>query len=345
MFSGCSALSEIVYYCDKLGEDANTGINHTRYWVQYVSSTGTWYNANQQNFTNMSDSEIPNGWVIKEGDAEEQVDPNTINDYFTISNLDSSQKTISLYVDVHKLYYSFDDNILKYILSDDLPVEKFEGVYRRTWTFNLQGNSKVRLKANSNSKYYGATFNFSNDTRKLTGINISGNIQTLSVGDDYKNLQNKATNCYQLFSDCANWTFDGLTLPATKLAPDCYRDMFNGCNVFTIIPKDLLPATELARGCYYGMFRGCTNILKSPVLPARQLVEDCYREMFQDCTKLREITFNGASIKSQYTYWWCDNVSPTGKIISLNKDLEVKDIGISGVPVGWEVIYKDSSGK
>ena len=40
MFFDCSSLSEIVYYCDKLGEDANTGINHTSYWVGFVSSTG-----------------------------------------------------------------------------------------------------------------------------------------------------------------------------------------------------------------------------------------------------------------------------------------------------------------
>ena len=48
---------------------------------------------------------------------------------------------------------------------------------------------------------------------------------------------------------------------------------------------------------------------------------------------------------SYYTFYWCNKVSSTGKIISLNKDLEVKSTGISGVPVGWEVIYKDSSGK
>lgn len=64
LFAGCSKLSKITYYCDKLGEDTNTGINHTYQWVEGVSSTGTWYNAIQQNFTNMSDSEIPNGWKI-----------------------------------------------------------------------------------------------------------------------------------------------------------------------------------------------------------------------------------------------------------------------------------------
>ena len=30
-------------------------------------------------------------------------------------------------------------------------------------------------------------------------------------------------------------------------------------------------------------------------------------------------------------------------IISLNKDLEIIEFGPSGVPEGWEVIYKDST--
>ena len=396
MFAGCSALSEIVYYCDKLGEDSNTEINHTYQWVQNVSSTGDWYNANNQNFTNMSDSEIPNGWMINVGLP---INPENARDYFTISNLDSAQKTISLYVSVDKLYYSFDDHIWKYILKSGLPEEMFEGSYRKKWAFNLQGNSKVRLKANNDLKYYNATFDFSYDTRKLTGINISGNIQTLSVGDDYKNLQNKATNCDQLFSGCVSWTFDGLTLPATKLAEDCYWGMFSGCKGLTSIPKGFLPATKLAKSCYFSMFggctgltsipedllpatelayscycamfggctgltsipedllparvltqrcyermfEGCTNILKSPVLPARLLTQGCYERMFAGCTKLCEITFNGDQINSDVTDGWCTDVSSKGKIISLNKDLEIITTGPSGVPEGWEVIYKDST--
>ena len=344
----------------------------------------------------MSDSEIPNGWLINAGLP---INPENAGDYFTISNLDSQQKTISLYVSVDKLYYSFDDHIWEYILSSDLPEEVFEASYRKKWTFNLQGNSKVRFKANNDLKYYNATFDFSNDTRKLTGINISGNIQTLSVGDDYKNLQNKATKCDDLFSGCVSWTFDGLTLPATKLAEGCYWGMFSGCKGLTSIPKGFLPATKLAESCYFSMFggctgltsipedllpatelgyscycamfagctgltsipedllpasvltqrcyermfEGCTNILKSPVLPARVLTYGCYERMFAGCTKLCEITFNGVQINSDFTQGWCIDVSSTGKIISLNKDLEIITTGTSGVPEGWEVIYKDST--
>ena len=43
----------------------------------------------------MSDSEIPNGWTIK-NDNSVIVDPNTINDYFTLTNLDDIDKTIEI---------------------------------------------------------------------------------------------------------------------------------------------------------------------------------------------------------------------------------------------------------
>ena len=93
------------------------------------------------------------------------------------------------------------------------------------------------------------------------------------------------------------------------------------------------------------MFANCSNILKSPVLPARNLVEYCYQYMFTYCTKLCEITFNGVQINIDFTYCWCWGIdsSSTGKIISLNKDLEIIEFGPSGVPEGWEVIYKDST--
>ena len=360
LFVNCSKLSEIVYYCNKLGEDTNTGINHTYQWVERVSSTGTWYNANQQNFTNMSNSEIPDGWLINVGLP---INPENAGNYFTITNLDSSQKTISLYVSVDKLYYSFDDHIWEYILKSDLPEELFEGSYRKKWTFNLQGNSKVRFKANNDPKHYTTTFDFSNDTRKLTGINISGNIQTLSVGDDYKNLQNKATPCDALFSGCVNWTFDGLTLPATKLAENCYWGMFTGCTGLTSIPEgflpatklaencysgmfagctgltsipeDLLPATELANGCYCAMFSNCTNILKSPVLPARVLTHGCYERMFSGCTKLEEITFNGDQLNENVSKDWVKDIYTYGKFISTNKSLPNYEKSFSTIPVNW----------
>ena len=125
--------------------------------------------------------------------------------------------------------------------------------------------------------------------------------------------------------------------------PECYAYMFYSCGYLTSIPEGLLPATTLVENCYEGMFDTCSNILKSPVLPARNLVGYCYQYMFAHCTKLCEITFNGDQINGYFTQDWCTDVSSKGKIISLNKDLEAITTGPSGVPEGWEVIYKDST--
>lgn len=300
LFVNCSKLSEIVYYCNKLGEDTNTGINHTFKWVERVSSTGTWYNANQQNFTNMSDSEIPNGWFIKEGYVDEPVDPNTINDYFTFTNNNKSTSVINLNVNVDLLYYSYDDIKWKRYYKD---------VNSGHFDITLSPSSKVRLKA-VNTLRNTTTFNIQGE---LDGINISGNIQTLSAGDDYKNQLNKATYCYCLFKDKGRFTINGLILgsmnlttncyeymfsgsglksipegllPATTLADSCYASMFFKCFVLSSVPKGLLHAKTLAKNCYGGMFRECRELMEFPDLPATTLAEYCYSSMFNECTSL-----------------------------------------------------------
>ena len=122
----------------------------------------------------MSDSEIPNGWLIKEGDVEEPVDPNTINDYFTFTNNNTSTSVINLTVNVDLLYYSYDDIKWK---------KYYKGVNSGHFDITLPQSGKVRLKA-VNTLENTTTFDINN---YLDGINISGNIQTLSAGDDYKN--------------------------------------------------------------------------------------------------------------------------------------------------------------
>ena len=119
----------------------------------------------------MSDSEIPNGWLIKEGDA---VDPDAINNYFTFTNNNTSTSVINLNVKLGlSLYYSYDD------------IKWHEYSYQDSGRFDiiLSPGDKVRLKA-VNKFAYTRTFDIKNN---LDGINISGNIQTLSAGDDYKN--------------------------------------------------------------------------------------------------------------------------------------------------------------
>ena len=118
----------------------------------------------------MSDSEIPNGWTIKKGDV---VDPDAINNYFTFTNNNTSTSVIKLNVNVNLLYYSYDD----------VKWEKYEHVHQSSFDITLLPGGKVRLKA-VNKREDRTTFDINSD---LDGINISGNIQTLSAGDDYKN--------------------------------------------------------------------------------------------------------------------------------------------------------------
>ena len=291
LFVGCSSLSEIVYYCDKLGEDTNTGINHTVQWVDGVSSTGTWYNAKQQTFDNMGVSEIPNGWLIKEGEVNQPVDPNTINDYFTFTNNNTSTSVINLYVNVDLLYYSYDDIKWK---------TYYKGVNSGHFDITLpQQNSKVRLKA-VNTLENTTTFDIQG---KLDGINISGNIQTLSAGDDYKNQQNKATYCYCLFKDKGRFTIDGLILGSMNLTTNCYANMFSNSGLKSI-PEGLLPATTLAEGCYARMFFRCLGLSRVPkgLLPATTLAKSCYAEMFLGCRALMEVPDLPATTLAEYCY-------------------------------------------
>ena len=114
----------------------------------------------------------------------------------------------------------------------------------------------------------------------------------------------------EMFKDCKGLTV-APKLPATTLAPSCYRSMFNGAGLTTapelpaISLKDScynsmfagctslaqapeLPATTLANGCYYSMFAGCTSLTKAPELPVTTLANSCYGSMFAGCTSLTQ---------------------------------------------------------
>ena len=60
----------------------------------------------------------------------------------------------------------------------------------------------------------------------------------------------------------------------------------------------LLPATTLAINCYRSMFEGCTNLEAGPVLPAPTLVNSCYLSMFKNCSKLASVTCLATNISA-----------------------------------------------
>jgi hypothetical protein len=74
-------------------------------------------------------------------------------------------------------------------------------------------------------------------------------------GDNFDNkisLENKPGVFMNLFNGYSIRSAKNLILPATTLAPYCYRDMFSSCSSLATAPE--LPATILANYCYANMF-------------------------------------------------------------------------------------------
>ena len=159
-----------------------------------------------------------------------------------------------------------------------------------------------------------------------TPVVCSGDIRTLVDYENYNYVDtSNATFCY-LFSECTNLT-TAPDLPATTLAPNCYKGMFFQCTSLTNAPElpattlaescyynmffqctsltnapEELPATTLADGCYYSMFYGCTNLTAAPKLPATTLAPNCYGRMFASCINLTAAPKLSATTLAPYCY-------------------------------------------
>jgi hypothetical protein len=123
-------------------------------------------------------------------------------------------------------------------------------------------------------------------------FDAQGNVMSLLYGDDFKG---EDTLEYEGQLTCLFYDYDeektcgvvnakDLSLPATTLVNDCYRNMFHNCTSLTTAPK--LPATTLAARCYAGMFAICRTLTIAPELPATILAQSCYSGMFRSCASL-----------------------------------------------------------
>ena len=149
-------------------------------------------------------------------------------------------------------------------------------------------NSGDKIQFRGNNEQYATSYSVCNSFGGSTAsFEVEGNIMSLIYGDDFKNNSTiSSTYAFtELFRECANLvSAENLVLPATTLAPYCYRGMFFWCKSLTTAPK--LPATTLATECYLGMFDGCTSLTTAPELPATTLRYGCCSGMFAGCTSL-----------------------------------------------------------
>ena len=136
---------------------------------------------------------------------------------------------------------------------------------------------------------------------------VQGNPMSLLYGDNFTgqtSLAGKDNAFYELFNSCAGLTSaENMSLPATTLASNCYKSMFQGCTSLRTAPS-VLPATTLANECYTSMFDGCTRLTTAPsVLPATTLTNSCYAYMFNGCTSLTTAPSLPATTLADYCYW------------------------------------------
>ena len=312
LFNQCSNLNEINYYGNVLGEQTDT-TNPTYNWVSNVSGSGTWYNANNQDFANMSDSEIPNGWVIKNLIP---VTEENIQDYFTITNnlYDDSYVSFDIirlsgglfsanpHFVLQLLDEVYDDNLYNLLYTTD------DKVWHK-WTDKRVGDIiQINPGEHIRIKNTFALESFDNwtvkpDFSKLLKIydtldsgskySIGGNLLTLFVGDNYKSpdLTNFVFN--YLFEDLKGLQLDN-SFTLGKIKNKTFGGMFYGCTNITNIPANIFSEVTFTEDSCDGMFYGCTNITNIPenLFGTLNLPKLCCRSMFQECRSITNIPEN-----------------------------------------------------
>ena len=171
-------------------------------------------------------------------------------------------------------------------------------------------------------------------------INLPSEIRCGGTMNNYQ-FQNAFRNCTAITK--------APSLPATTLGMHCYNNMFRGCTALTTPPSQL-PATTLPASCYYYMFYGCTKLTASPSILATDISNtNCMGYMFYGCTALKKITIRFTTWptdKSQTSNWCGGSFSSSGtfEIYGSGTWAASDHVGVSGIPSGWTVNDRRSSG-
>lgn len=299
MFSGCTLLAEVRISATDI---SNGG---TYLWLNNVAATGDFYGVGGVEYPVDSPSGIPLGWTNHSVDSPGAP-------LYLLSKQNGSTVQLWQSAGDNDTYQTSTDastwtNLTK---NDTITLNAGEGVY-------------IRISADK-------TFYFDESTRAnaphfvMTGeIEAYNNINSL-LSPNFAQLVD-LTTVVNGGDHCLSYIFSGdrespsradtaLTkipqLPATTLAPYCYRSMFEKCNSLVGIPDfeavtlapycyrgmfgncisltqpPALPSTALAEGCYTYMFSHNDSLTTAPALPATTLAEKCYRYMFEFCTSL-----------------------------------------------------------
>ena len=176
--------------------------------------------------------------------------------------------------------------------------------------------------------------------QNCTSLTTAPVLPATTLKDSCYNGMFNGTN---VLPDCSNIDFAS----STVVASGGLKGLFSGTKVTDndlerLLPKNdngryYLPATTLASNCYKYMFEDCKSLTTAPELPATKLAEGCYQNMFKGCTSLNYIKCLATDISaSNCTSNWVSGVASTGTFVK-NPNTAWKR-GTSGIPTGWTVI-------
>ena len=283
MFNGCSSLNEV--HCKMRSSYSSSDISsYASNWLSGVASTGTFYTNADANWST-GPSGIPEGWTrVNEGApaVDDITKPLTFK-----ATQDGSTVTLSK--------TGTPDG--EFQTSRDGGNAWTDYTIGTAITLNTDDKVSFRAKADRTSAqtmqdYFGF---------QMTGkIDAWHNVMSLYRTNDFATYESVVEYAFtSLFNGCTSLV-KAPVLPATTLAPSCYRDMFNGCTSLTKAPE--LPATTLTSVCYSNMFYGCTSLVNAPALPATTLSFNCYDGMFNGCTSLVNAPVLPATTLVNYCY-------------------------------------------
>lgn len=187
------------------------------------------------------------------------------------------------------------------------------GVNGIGWNKYIKGFDIIIKKGQLISFKNNLTPGFSNGEFAIVGkCNLRGNCLSMIFGDNAKD--NKDISLYK----------------------NSLIGLFDGCTGIQSVDENFLPATKLAPFCYKNMFDGCSSLVNAPELPATTLAEGCYNEMFYYCSKLNYIKMLALKLYAFSTSYWVRGVASSGTFVK-NAAATWNVTGDDGVPIGWTI--------
>ena len=283
MFDGCRSLNEV--RCQMPSTISSSDIpTYASNWLSNVASTGTFYTNADANWPSGA-SGIPTGWTrVNEGapivsDVKKPLTFRATQNGSTVS-LKKNGSPSGDFQTSRDGGNTWSD----YTIGTDITLNNGDEV-----SFRAKAD---RTSEQTSQNYFGF---------QMTGkIDAWHNVMSLYRTNDFATYNTVLGYGFsRLFEGCTSLV-KAPVLPATTLAPSCYRDMFNGCTSLTKAPE--LPATTLTSVCYSNMFSGCTSLVNAPALPATTLSFNCYDGMFNGCTSLVNAPVLPATTLVNYCY-------------------------------------------